>query len=105
MLSKLTKNDKLMWAEDSRVVVEIRRLCVRSLNRPMLIPGGSVKLWGHTNSWDQLVDKCVALGRVHGILSITGDSYFSLFEQGTDGCHSKHAEKNGFRYAKFFEER
>ncbi len=63
MLSKMKKKEIAWWAEDTRVAIEILRLCVhmRQLKRPMLVLGGSAKLWGYTNDWDRLVEEVVAV--------------------------------------------
>ncbi len=53
----------------------------------MLVLGGTAKLWGYTNSWDQLVENVVAVARAHGIHTTTGEDYFSLFEQEADRVH------------------
>ncbi len=77
---------------------------MRLLKRPMLVLGGSAKLWGSTSNWDKLFENCVAVARAHGIPTIAGESYFSLLEQHAEGNHSQHTRKNCLLSSKFFEE-
>jgi hypothetical protein len=74
MASKMKNKEIAWWVEDSRVAAELLRLRVhmRLLKRPMRVLGGSAKLWGGRSKWDQLVEKCVAIARAHGIPTTTG---------------------------------
>ena len=92
---KHTTRDAMM-RPTSDMGAQIIRLCrmLQGHTRPILIMGGSARLWGVPDQWDAMVAQVVLLCRTNGDPAIDGVQYLDNIRRAPDGWHPAKADED-----------